>query len=87
MRRLELDRHAIEDLGWLIQNERKLAVRLLRILEETPTNPFEGIGKPEPLRGDLAGCWSRRLNQEHRVVYRVGDDRILVLACRFHYQR
>ena len=79
---LEFEPVAFEDLAWWVQHDRKKAIR---IIEETRENPFEGIGKPEPLKFELTGCWSRRIDAEHRIVYRVTDDRIRVIACRNHY--
>ena len=65
-RSLEFDLAAIEDLAWWVQKDRKKAVRILRIIQETHSDPFGGIGKPEPLKHVLVGCWSRRIDQEHR---------------------
>lgn len=59
--------------------------RLNRLLEETLRTPFEGLGKPEQLRHQLAGCYSRRLTEEHRLVYRVTADAFVVLMARYHY--
>ena len=85
MRSLEFDALAIEDLAWWIQQDRKKALRLLRLIQETQVEPFGGIGKPEPLKHELAGCWSKRIDDEHRLVYQVLDERIRILACRYHY--
>jgi toxin YoeB len=75
-----------DDLLWWIRTDRKAAERLMRIVEETMRDPFAGgIGKLEPLQGDLAGCWSRRLNDTDRVVYRVFEDRVEFLQARYHY--
>jgi len=63
----------------------KLYERLVRLIIETAREPFTGLGKPEPLRHQLKGCWSRRINQEHRLVYRVTEDTITILSCRDHY--
>ena len=57
----------------------------MRLIRETLRNPFTGLGKPEPLKHELAGCWSRRIDQEHRLVYQVRPDKIRILACRYHY--
>jgi toxin YoeB len=84
-RSLVFDPAGFEDLAWWVQNDRKKALRVIRLIQETRENPFEGVGKPEPLRHELAGCWSRRIDQEHRLVYEVHEDRIRVLACRYHY--
>ncbi len=74
-----------EDLAYWIRTDRKTALRLLRIVEEVMRDPFRGIGKPEPLKGLGPGVWSRRLTQEHRLVYLVNDDRIDFLQGRYHY--
>ena len=75
-----------EDLAWWIKTDRKAALRVLEIVEATLADPFVGIGKPEPLRHEFSGCWSRRINQEHRLVYRVTADRIDFLQARYHYE-
>ncbi len=85
MRNLEFDAYALEDLTWWVSEDRKKALRVLRLLQETQRDPFGGIGKPEPLKHELAGCWSKRIDQEHRLVYQVFDEKIRVLACRYHY--
>jgi len=82
---LEFDRAALEDLTWWVQQDRKKALPVLRLIEETQRDPFGGIGKPEPLKHELAGCWSKRIDEEHRLVYQVLDDKVRVLACRYHY--
>jgi toxin YoeB len=82
---LEFDPSAFEDLGWWIKEDRKKALRIIKLLKEVQRTPFEGTGKPEPLKHELAGCWSRRIDQEHRLVYEVKEDKIRVLACRYHY--
>ncbi len=84
-RSLEFDPAGFEDLAWWVQNDRKKALRLIRLIQETQENPFGGIGKPEPLKHELAGCWSKRIDQEHRLVYQVKEDKIRILACRYHY--
>jgi toxin YoeB len=82
---LEFDASALEDLTWWVKQDRKMALRVLRLIEETHREPFSGIGKPEPLKHELAGCWSRRIDNEHRLVYQVFKDKIRILACRYHY--
>jgi toxin YoeB len=57
---------------------------LIKSLQRTP---FEGIGKPEPLKFDLAGYWSRRIDQEHRLVYQIADNELIIVACRYHYEQ
>jgi toxin YoeB len=68
-----------------VRTDRATALRILELVEATLRDPFEGIGKPEPLRFLLQGCWSRRITQEHRIVYLVRDDRIDFLQARHHY--
>ena len=85
MRNLEFDASALEDLAWWVQQDRKKALRILRLIQETQRDPFGGIGKPEPLKQELAGCWSKRIDNEHRLVYQVLDDKSRLLACRYHY--
>lgn len=85
MRSLEFDPLAFDDLAWWIQQDRKKALRIVDLIKEIQRDPFKGIGKPEPLRHELKGCWSRRIDQEHRLVYQVLENKIRVLACRYHY--
>jgi toxin YoeB len=75
----------LDDLRHWAQQDRKLLIKLLDIIEATIRDPFDGIGKPEPLRHNQPGAWSRRLNKEHRVVYLVLDHRISFLQARYHY--
>ncbi|MDP2363227.1 MAG: Txe/YoeB family addiction module toxin [Ignavibacteria bacterium] len=74
-----------EDLAYWVKIDRKVVLRILDIAEAIMRNPFEGIGKPEPLRYLGSGVWSRRITQEHRIVYVVGDDKIDFVQCRYHY--
>jgi toxin YoeB len=74
-----------EDLRYGVNSERKTALRILDLVEAVLRDPFEGVGKPEPLRHVLAGCWSRRITQEHRLVYKVADEQIDFLQARYHY--
>jgi toxin YoeB len=75
----------LQDLRFWVKNERGVAVRVLDLVEAVMRDPFEGPGKPEPLKYVLAGCWSRRVTQEHRLVYRVTDEGIDFLQARYHY--
>lgn len=90
-RRRALDRDAVfhlrfrEDLKYWVQTDRPVALRAFELIEAIMRDPFTGIGKPEPLRYDLSGAWSRRLTREHRIVYEVADDRITFLQARYHY--
>jgi toxin YoeB len=75
----------LEDLRHWVATDRKTALRALAIVEAVLRDPFTGIGKPEPLKYLAAGAWSRRLTQEHRIVYLVRADRIDYLQARYHY--
>lgn len=77
---------AFDDLRYRMRHDRKTAERIMALIEEIKRNPFTGSGKPEPLKFQLAGCWSRRISLEHRLVYLVKDGEIVVLACRYHYR-
>lgn len=82
---LVFDRDFLEDLTHWVGTDRKTALRILELVEAIRRDPFTGIGKPEPLRHLGPGIWSRRITQEHRLVYRVTDDRILFAQARYHY--
>ena len=75
----------IEDLRYWVETDRRIALRAFNLIEAVLRNPFKGIGKPEPLKYLAPGVWSRRLTQEHRIVYLVRDDRIDFLQSRYHY--
>jgi toxin YoeB len=74
-----------QDLRRWINTDRKVALRVVELIEAALRDPFGGIGKPEPLKYVLAGCWWRRITQEHRLVYRVSERRIDFLQARYHY--
>ena len=74
-----------QDIRHWIETDRRMAIRAFDLIEGILRDPFTGIGKPEPLKYVLAGCWSRRLTQEHRLVYRVSERRIDFLQARYHY--
>jgi toxin YoeB len=73
-----------DDLHWQAV-DKKMLVRLNGLIRECMRTPFMGTGKPEPLKGRLSGWWSRRLDQEHRLVYRVDGETLLIAQCRYHY--
>jgi toxin YoeB len=85
MRGVNFDPAAWEDLLWWHATDRKRFAKLVRLINETRRDPFNGIGKPEPLKGDLSGYWSRRIDDEHRLVYRADDKEIKILKARYHY--
>lgn len=74
-----------EDLRFWVDRDRRVALKVLDLIEAVLADPFQGIGKPEPLKYLSAGCWSRRITQEHRLVYRISARRIDFLQARYHY--
>ena len=75
----------IEDLRYWVETDRKLALRAIDLVQAIMRDPFDGIGKPEPLKYLAPGVWSRRLTQEHRIVYLVRDQQVDFLQARYHY--
>jgi toxin YoeB len=80
-----LDIQFREDLRAWIDTDRRVALRILDLMDAILRDPFQGVGKPEPLKYVFAGCWSRRITQEHRLVYRVSAGRIDFLQAKYHY--
>lgn len=83
--RLEFKAQAFEDLQYWVHTHPRMAKRILKLIEETRREPFSGIGKPEPLRGELSGWWSKRIDGEHRLVYKVENGILVILQARGHY--
>ena len=75
------------DYLWFQEHDRKLLKRINLLIQDILRSPFEGIGKPEPLKADLTGYWSRRITDEHRLVYSATAIEIIVIACRYHYSK
>ena len=73
-----------EYIYWQTQ-DKKILKRINTLIKECQRTPFEGTGKPEPLKANLSGFWSRRIDEKHRLVYEVTDERISIIQCRFHY--
>lgn len=66
-------------------NDKNIARKINRLIEDIIRHPFDGIGKPEPLKFEFAGKWSRRINEEHRLVYMIEDSKLIIFQCRYHY--
>jgi len=77
--------HAWAEYTMLLTEDRSLVKRINQLIDAIDHDPFVGIGKPEPLKHQLAGYWSRRVNEEHRLVYRVENDMLVIVQCRYHY--
>lgn len=85
MLELVFDSNAVEDLQWWVKTDRRKALKVLDLIQAVQRDPFQGIGKPEPLKHELSGCWSRRIDQEHRLVYQPTNQKVKILGCRYHY--
>jgi toxin YoeB len=87
---LEFTTNGWEDFEYWIDNDPDISEKIRALLKDVSRDPFRGLGKPEPLKFDLKGCWSRRISGEHRLVYRIEgsrgkDQKCIILQCRFHY--
>lgn len=76
---------AWDDYGYWQKTSKEKIKQINKLIRAIKRDPFDGIGRPEPLKHDLAGYWSRRIDQEHRLVYEVQDDAIIIVQCRYHY--
>ena len=86
MRVVAFHANAFEEFTDWAKQDKKLFERVNTLIREARRTPFEGIGKPELLKHKYAGCWSRRINDEHRLVYKVSDDAITIISCKYHYE-
>lgn len=77
--------HAWDDYLWWQMQDKKTLKRINKLIEDARRSPFEGLGKPEPLRENLSGLWSRRINDADRLVYSVSDEHLTIFQCRLHY--
>lgn len=85
MGKLIFSDEAWEDYQYWVQHDRKKMERINTLIRDALRNPFNGIGKPEPLKLNLQGCWSRRIDDEHRLVYEYDDGNICIISCKDHY--
>lgn len=84
-RRIVFESSAFADFNDWIKLDKKIHRKIIELIKNIDRNPFEGLGKPEALKHDLSGYWSRRIDREHRLVYKVTDEEILILPCKYHY--
>ncbi len=77
--------NAWEDYCYWQKQDKKILERVNELIKDCLRSPFKGIGKPEPLKGNYAVCWSRRITQEHRLIYKINERRLHILQCRYHY--
>ena len=85
MRNIEFYNNAFSEFSEWVIVDKQVFKRLVRLIDETQKNPFGGIGKPEPLKGNLSGMWSKRITDEHRLIYKVTEESIMILSCKDHY--
>ena len=85
MKSIVFSQTALNQLTSFKTGNQKLVFKVLELIEDIQKNPWSGIGKPEPLKQDLTGYWSRRINDEHRLIYKVTSDEIVIFACSGHY--
>lgn len=87
MRRISFLSRAFDDFTTWANEDRKIYSRIVELIKDVERSPFSGIGKPEPLKHNLKGLWSRRITSEHRLTYQVKDEDIVIVQCRFHYKK
>lgn len=81
----EFTQKAYKQYKYWIDNDKTILKKINELIKETQKSPYEGKGKPEALKFNLTGYWSRRINQEHRLVYKIEDSKIIILQCKYHY--
>ena len=84
---LDITCQAKEDIAYWNKQNTAVARRIFRLIENALATPFSGLGRPEPLKHSLQGYWSRRISSEHRLVYKVAGDIVIIVSCRFHYTK
>jgi toxin YoeB len=85
MRNIVFDHKAFEQFNNWAKDDKKIYQKIVNLINDILRQPFSGIGKPEPLKNNLQGYWSRRITEEHRLVYEVTDTAIIIISCKFHY--
>ena len=85
MKNILFENVAFEDIAYWLKNNPRMLKKIIQLLENIQQTPYEGLGKPEALKHQLQGHWSRRIDAEHRLIYRIEDFSIIVISCRFHY--
>jgi len=87
MRRISFLPRAFDNFVMWTSENQKIHARIVQLIGDIQRNPFSGIGKPEPLKHKLKGLWSRRITDEHRLIYQITDEQIVIVQCRFHYEK
>ena len=83
---IQFTQEAWKDFEWFLDKDKRMVKRIRELLKDILRHPEEGLGKPERLRFQLSGCWSRRISKEHRLVYKIEKLSIIVISCRYHYE-
>ena len=84
---IKLSDKAFKDLSYWSKSDPRFLNKIFELLSSIQKEPFSGLGKPEPLKYELKGYWSRRINEEHRIVYKIENNEILIISCRYHYSQ
>ena len=87
MKKIIFSKNAWEDYIFWQAEDKKIVNKINALIKDIQSNPYSGIGKPEPLKYDLAGLWSRRIDHEHRLVYQANENELLIYSCRYHYDK
>ncbi len=87
MRNIVFEPQAFQDFNNWAREDKKIYGKIVNLISDILRSPFDGIGKPEPLKYELKGYWSRPITDEHRLVYKIGDDAVIIVGCRFHYEK
>ena len=87
MKRIIVSKNAWEDYVFCQAEDKKILKKINTLIKDIQSNPYSGAGKPEPLKYDLAGLWSRRIDREHRLVYQLNENELLIYSCRYHYDK
>jgi toxin YoeB len=85
MRKIAFLSRSFDEFNQWATEDKKIYAKIVTLIKDIERDPFSGLGKPEALKHDLSGLWSRRITQEHRLVYRVSDGEVVIISCRFHY--
>lgn len=86
MKKIAFEKNAFQDFTEWATSDKNIYKRIIELIKDILHQPFTGIGKPEPLKHELQGYWSRRINDTHRLVYKVSDDDITIISCKYHYK-
>ncbi len=87
MRNIVFEPQAFQDFNNWAREDKKIYDKIVNLISDILRSPFDGIGKPEPLKYELKGYWSRRITDEHRLVYKVSENAVTIVGCRFHYEK